>query len=155
MFRSPGALKDEYDIVIIGGGGHGLAAAYYLATEHDITNVAVLEKGRAGETYNIGGNNQPTNLELVRKICARLDQRFPEAREDSHERLLRFVEDRPGHDRRYAMNIDKIESELGWKPAHDFSSGMEATVRWYIDHRDWCEKVQSESRYRRERLGLS
>jgi dTDP-glucose 4,6-dehydratase len=101
----------------------------------------VLHKGRLGETYNIGGNSEETNLDVVKTICAILD----ELRADGapHARLISFVEDRPGHDRRYAMNTQKLESELGWKPAERFESGLRKTVRWYLDHMNWVKEIAS------------
>jgi dTDP-glucose 4,6-dehydratase len=115
--------------------------------------VRVLEEGRVGEVYNIGGHNERTNLEVVRTICSLLDALVPESPHAPHESLIAFVEDRPGHDRRYAIDAGKIERELGWKPQETFESGVEKTVRWYLENRAWCERVLSGS-YRGERLGL-
>jgi dTDP-glucose 4,6-dehydratase len=122
----------------------------------------VLEGGRLGEKYNIGGASERTNLELVDLLCGHLDRERPAASNpamsaagvESYGALKTFVPDRPGHDRRYAIDSSKIRSELGWSPAHDLDSGLAATVRWYLEHRDWCEAVQSGT-YRRERLGLA
>lgn len=102
---------------------------------------AVLERGRLGETYNIGGREEKTNRQVVGELCAILDELAPAG--GPHERLITYVKDRPGHDRRYAMNIDKIERELGWSPAESFSSGLRKTVRWYLDHPGWVERVTS------------
>ena len=113
----------------------------------------VLEAGRPGEVYNVGGHNERTNLEVVRTICALLDALVPNSPHAPHESLITFVEDRPGHDRRYAINAGKIERELGWTPEETFESGMEKTVRWYLRNREWCEDVLSGG-YRQERLGL-
>ncbi len=104
---------------------------------------AVLERGRPGETYNIGGNNQRSNLAVVTAICALLDEFVPESRFRPHRQLLTHVEDRPGHDRRYAIDATKIERELGWRPTESFESGLRRTVRWYLDHPDWIESVTS------------
>jgi dTDP-glucose 4,6-dehydratase len=104
----------------------------------------VLRAGRAGETYNVGGGNQPTNLELVRQLCAILDRRFPDSPHAPHAGLIRFVEDRPGHDRRYAMNITKIERELGWAPRESLETGLEKTVDWYLDHAAWMDAIVHE-----------
>ncbi|MGH8728012.1 MAG: dTDP-glucose 4,6-dehydratase [Burkholderiales bacterium] len=101
----------------------------------------VLSQGRSGETYNIGGSNEKTNLDVVTAICATLDEHFPEAR--PHSRLVTFVKDRPGHDRRYAMNSGKIMRELNWKPCESFESGLKKTVQWYVDHQPWIESVAS------------
>ena len=102
----------------------------------------VLAKGRVGETYNIGGWNEKPNLEIVQTICALLDEMRPDPG-GRHDRHITFVADRPGHDRRYAIDARKIERELGWKPAETFDSGIRKTVRWYLDHADWVANVQS------------
>ena len=102
----------------------------------------VLARGRVGETYNIGGCNEMTNIEIVRAVCALLDELRPDPA-GSRSRLITYVKDRPGHDRRYAIDARKIERELGWRPAETFASGMRKTVRWYLDHPDWVADVQS------------
>jgi dTDP-glucose 4,6-dehydratase len=101
----------------------------------------VLERGRPGQTYNIGGANELTNIEVVKTICSVLDELRPA--QERREHLVTFVKDRPGHDRRYAMNIDKIQRELGWSPHESFISGIRKTVQWYLDHSDWIEQVTS------------
>jgi dTDP-glucose 4,6-dehydratase len=103
----------------------------------------VLRHGRPGETYNIGGNSEKSNLEVVNTICAILDELRPDPRIPRHSSLITFVTDRPGHDRRYAMNARKLESELGWKPTEQFESGLRRTVRWYLDHPEWVTGVTS------------
>jgi dTDP-glucose 4,6-dehydratase len=113
----------------------------------------VLERGAPGEVYNVGGHNERTNLEVVQTICALLDESVPDSPHAPHADLITFVEDRPGHDRRYAIDAGKIKRELGWTPEETFESGMEKTVRWYLENRDWCESVVSRG-YRQERLGL-
>jgi dTDP-glucose 4,6-dehydratase len=121
-----------------------------------------LTRGRPGEKYNIGGGNERTNLQVIDVLCAVLEKLHPAARNPalasrgvtSYAALKTFVKDRPGHDRRYAIDSTKIQRELGWRARHDFESGLESTVRWYLDHRPWCEDVQS-GKYRRERLGLA
>ncbi len=120
-----------------------------------------LERGRPGEKYNIGGQNERSNLELVDTLCARLEQALPAAQNPAlraagvadYAALKKFVKDRPGHDRRYAIDASKIREEIGWRPAHDIESGLAATVRWYLENRDWCAAVQARG-YARERLGL-
>jgi dTDP-glucose 4,6-dehydratase len=101
----------------------------------------VLEAGKPGETYNIGGWNEMTNLEVVHTLCDILDALAPKG--ESYRGLITYVEDRPGHDRRYAIDAGKIERELGWKPDETFDSGIRKTVRWYLDHQDWVREVQS------------
>ena len=103
----------------------------------------VLEKGRVGETYNIGGNSEKTNLEVVQAICAILDELRPRSPLAPYSSLLTFVKDRPGHDRRYAIDASKICRELGWVPKQSFETGIRETVRWYLDHMDWVEQVTS------------
>ena len=102
----------------------------------------VLARGRVGETYNIGGCNEMPNIEIVRSVCALLDELRPDPA-GSYARLITYVKDRPGHDRRYAIDARKIERELGWRPAETFASGIRKTVRWYLDHPDWVADVQS------------
>jgi dTDP-glucose 4,6-dehydratase len=101
----------------------------------------VLEAGRPGETYNIGGWNEKANLDVVHTLCDLLDELQPAAH--AYQQQINFVTDRPGHDRRYAIDARKIERELGWRPAETFETGMRKTVRWYLDHQDWVRKVQS------------
>ncbi len=101
----------------------------------------VLEKGRLGETYNIGGWNEKTNLEVVQAICTILDELHPG--QAPHAQLITFVQDRPGHDKRYAIDAGKIERELGWKPQETFASGLRKTVEWYLAHGDWVRGVTS------------
>jgi dTDP-glucose 4,6-dehydratase len=102
----------------------------------------VLEKGRVGETYNVGGWNEKPNMEIVKTICALLDELRPAA-QGSYSRLITYVKDRPGHDRRYAIDARKIERELGWRPAETFDTGIRKTVQWYLDNAQWVADVQS------------
>jgi len=104
---------------------------------------AVLERGRVGETYNIGGNSERKNLQVVTAICALVDELRPNATLQPRSNLLTYVTDRPGHDRRYAINAEKIKRELGWEPAEAFESGLRKTVAWYLDHADWIENVRT------------
>ena len=114
------------------GDGKNVRDWLYVADHCDAVRL-VLEKGKVGETYNIGGENEQANIDVVRTICAILDRLRPRPR-GSYAELIRYVTDRPGHDRRYAMNIAKIRRELGWRPRESFESGLEKTVRWYIDN---------------------
>jgi len=120
--------------------------------DHCAGLLLVLAKGRVGEKYNIGGGNERTNMQVVDAICDALDTLRPQAK--SYKTLKTFVPDRPGHDRRYAIDATKIRRELGWSPRHVFEDGLRDTARWYLEHRDWCDGVQ-KGRYDRERLGLS
>lgn len=112
----------------------------------------VLETGKNGETYNIGGHNEKTNLEVVKTICSLLDKLVPDSPYIPHESLITYVADRPGHDLRYAIDADKIAAELGWTPVETFESGIEKTIHWYLENSEWCQHVQDGS-YQRERLG--
>ena len=133
--------------------GDGLQVRDWLYVEDHCAAIwLVLQRGRVEETYNIGGLNEQPNLEVVRMVCRLLDRRVPAAGSQSHERLIKFVQDRPGHDRRYAIDCAKIQRELGWAPRESFATGMEKTVDWYLAHRDWCRDI-TEQRYARERLG--
>lgn len=115
----------------------------------------VVTQGQVGETYNIGGHNEKTNLSVVKTICGILDELKPDHPTgiDRYEELITHVTDRPGHDMRYAIDADKIRRELGWTPEETFESGIRKTVQWYLDNADWWQAVQDGS-YQRERLGL-
>ncbi len=105
----------------------------------------VLEAGRSGETYNIGGWNEMANIDVVHAVCDILDRACPKAAGGSYRTQVTFVKDRPGHDQRYAIDATKIERELGWRPQQTFASGIETTVRWYLDHQDWVDSVTNGS----------
>ena len=113
----------------------------------------VLERGAVGESYNIGGFNEHTNLDVVHRLCDTLDELLPESPFKPHRQLIEFVTDRPGHDQRYAIDASKINQELGWKPRETFDSGLRKTVRWYLENQIWSQRVLDGS-YQQERLGL-
>ena len=148
------------DLPIYGDGGN--VRDWLFVEDHCDGILCALEAGRQGEKYNIGGHGERTNLQLIDHLIALLEEARP-ARANpamqargltSYADLKTFVTDRPGHDRRYAIDPTKIQEELGWKPHHTFEEGFRRTVHWYLDNRDWCEAVQSGT-YQRERLGLS
>lgn len=143
--------------------GDGLNVRDWLYVEDHCEGILlVLREGRVGRRYNIGGNNERTNIGIVDTLCAVLERVHPSADNnalaragvETYAQLKTFVEDRKGHDRRYAIDATRIREELGWAPKHNVDAGLEATVRWYLDHRDWCVHVQDQGRYERERLGL-
>ncbi|MFZ5783093.1 MAG: dTDP-glucose 4,6-dehydratase [Pseudomonadota bacterium] len=122
--------------------------------DHAEALTLVLREGRPGETYNVGGDSERRNIDVVRTICALLDDMLPDSPNRPHDQLIEFVVDRPGHDARYAIDAAKIHRELGWRPRHTFEDGLRETVRWYLDNPGWWERVMSGA-YRGERLGLA
>ena len=150
---------DGKPLPIYGDGGN--VRDWLYVADHCDGILAVLERGRPGESYNIGGGNERTNLQVVDTLCAVLERLRPAAQNESlraggtgsYTALKRFVADRKGHDRRYAIDATKIREELDWQPRHAFESGLEMTARWYLDHGDWCAAVERRARYGRERLG--
>lgn len=134
--------------------GDGMQVRDWLyVKDHCRAILKVLDGGRVGETYNIGGNNEMTNLEVVKTICGLLDDMVPDSAHKPHASLIDFVEDRPGHDRRYAIDAGKLQRELDWQPEETFETGIRKTVQWYLDNREWVQRVSS-GEYRGERLGL-
>jgi dTDP-glucose 4,6-dehydratase len=121
--------------------------------DHARALTLIAEEGRHGESYNIGGDCERANIDVVRAICGLMDEMAPNTSAGKCESLIRFVTDRPGHDRRYAIDASKIRQEFGWKPRETFESGLARTVRWYLDNRPWWERIRSGV-YRGERLGL-
>jgi dTDP-glucose 4,6-dehydratase len=121
--------------------------------DHCLAILQVLKKGTVGQVYNIGGHNEKTNLDVVQTLCNILDEMVPDSPHLPHEKLISFVEDRPGHDRRYAIDASKIQNQLGWVPQESFETGLLKTVRWYLDNKAWTERVLSGA-YQGERLGL-
>jgi dTDP-glucose 4,6-dehydratase len=120
--------------------------------DHAAALLLAAEQGKPGETYNIGGDSERANIEVVETICKALDELRPAGR--PHSKLIQFVKDRPGHDRRYAIDPSKIERELGFRPTMTFEAGIRKTVEWFLANRSWCDRI-SQGTYRRERLGLS
>jgi len=114
----------------------------------------ILEAGVAGETYNIGGRSEHTNVDVVQRLCALLDEMCPNAPQGSHDSLISYVADRPGHDLRYALDCGKIERELGWKPRETFETGLRKTVAWYLQNSDWWQPILAKT-YTGERLGMA
>jgi dTDP-glucose 4,6-dehydratase len=141
---------DRRPLPIYGDGGN--IRDWLHVNDHCAGLLTVLRKGAVGEKYNIGGGNERTNVEIVDEICDAVDALRPG--EPSRRSLKTFVTDRPGHDRRYAIDATKIRRELGWAPARRFEDGLRDTVQWYVDNREWCAKVEA-GRYDRQRLGLA
>ncbi len=134
--------------------GDGLNVRDWLYVRDHCTAIRlVLDRGQVGETYNVGGLNEQPNIAVVDTLCALLDELRPRTDGQSYTTLKTFVKDRPGHDRRYAIDCAKIGRELGWKPAESFATGLRKTVEWYIANQDWCADISSGN-YRRERLGV-
>ena len=126
--------------------GDGMQIRDWLYVEdHCEAILRVILSGRTGETYNVGGNNQPPNIEIVRTICAILDELQPDLTFRPHASLMTHVTDRPGHDRRYDVNIEKIGTELGWEPRQSLQTGMRQTVAWYLEHPDWVAEIHQQS----------
>jgi len=121
--------------------------------DHAAALLAILGRGRVGRTYLVGARAERTNLELVRTLCAILDELVPNSPHRPHAQLIRFVADRPGHDRRYAIDPTRLEAELGWRPSRSLEEGLRATVAWYLAHRDWLAEMRA--RYDGRRLGLA
>ncbi len=144
------ALKGE--ILPVYGDGNQVRD-WLFVEDHCKAILKVLEKGKTGQVYNIGGHNEKSNLEVVHSICQILDEMVPDSPHLPHKNLIRFVTDRPGHDRRYAINASKIQNQLGWIPQESFETGLRKTVRWYLDNTEWTDRVMSGA-YRGERLGL-
>jgi dTDP-glucose 4,6-dehydratase len=133
--------------------GDGQQIRDWLYVEDHATAIwLALTKGRVGETYNVGGLNERPNLEIVNRICSILDRRSPRADGKSYAAQITYVADRPGHDRRYAIDSTKIRRELGWSPKEDFETGIEKTVEWYLSNQRWSDEITAK-KYSRERLG--
>jgi dTDP-glucose 4,6-dehydratase len=135
--------------------GNGLNVRDWLyVDDHASALVTILEKGCPGRSYNVGGNEERTNIDVVREVCGILDSLRPASDGKPYADLITFVADRPGHDHRYAIDATRIRDELGWEPSETFSSGMEKTVRWYLDSQEWCDAVLKSNARGGERLGV-
>ncbi|MES9950269.1 MAG: dTDP-glucose 4,6-dehydratase [Candidatus Thiodiazotropha sp.] len=143
------ALAGE-DLPIYGDGSN--VRDWLYVEDHCRAIWRVLEAGRPGEVYNVGGNNEMSNLEVIDMLCALLDELVPDSPFRPHTQLKIFVKDRPGHDQRYAIDATKLHHELGWTPDETFATGLKKTVSWYLNNETWCQRVMDGS-YRGERLG--
>ncbi|HSF82398.1 MAG TPA: dTDP-glucose 4,6-dehydratase [Anaerolineales bacterium] len=129
-------------------GDGGQIRDWLFVEDHCEAILSIIRAGMPGETYNIGGNNQPTNLDMVHTLCEILDECQPDSPYIPHASLVRHVTDRPGHDRRYAIDITRIKGELGWQPRHSLASGLLKTVEWYLSHPQWVEAVRKQVEYK-------
>ena len=128
--------------------GDGMQVRDWLYVEdHCEAILQVIRRGQLGETYNVGGDNQPPNIQVIKAICAILDELLPDSSHAPHDQLCYFVADRPGHDRRYSMNIDKIRQGLGWRPKEDLHSGLRKTVQWYLHNLEWLKPIVANPEY--------
>jgi len=123
--------------------------------DHAVALVEILLHGQVGETYNLGGNSEKRNIDLVHEVCRILDRLLPDSPHLPHDSLIRFVPDRPGHDQRYAIDSSKIQRELGWQPSVTFEQGLEQTVRWYLENRSWWQKIMQRGHRHDQRLGTA
>jgi dTDP-glucose 4,6-dehydratase len=142
------ALNDE-PLPVYGNGSN--VRDWLFVDDHARALGLILEKGLPGETYNVGGRNERRNIDVVKQICTCLNELRSSQR--CHERLITYVTDRPGHDQRYAIDASKLEANLGWRAQETFETGIERTVRWYLDRDDWWRPLRNHV-YRGERLGL-
>lgn len=145
------SLRGE-NIPVYGDGG--AIRDWLFVDDHVRAIMAALEGGKIGETYNIGTNAEKTTVQMVEAITTLLDELVPNSPYKPHKSLMKFVTDRPGHDRRYAIDASKIKKELGWSPQESFETGLRKTVQWYLDNSEWCERILS-GKYRLERQGVS
>ena len=134
-------VMEDKPLPVYGDGKHVRDWLYVI--DHCDGLLRVLEQGKPGETYNVGGGEERQNIEVVHLLCDLLDARLQRPKSKSSQRLIQFVSDRPGHDRRYAIDATKVKQELGWSPAHNFEEALEATVDWYLHNMDWVKSVQS------------
>ncbi len=138
-------------IPVYGNGGN--IRDWLYVDDHARALTLIANRGRPGESYNVGGHSERANIDVVRQICALMDELAPDAAIGPREKLITFVVDRPGHDQRYAIDAGKIRRELGWEPSETFDSGLRKTVEWYLANRDWWQRIRAGA-YRGDRLGL-
>ena len=134
------------------GKGHNVRDWLYVL-DHCDAIYTVLERGEIGQTYNVGGNNEIKNIDVIEAICDILDHLIPKGSSESYKKLIHFVKDRPGHDFRYAIDASKLNSKLGWSPKESFESGLKKTIQWYINNKSWWTAILDNT-YRQERLGV-
>lgn len=152
--------KEARDLPVYGDGRQ--IRDWLYVEDHCSGIIKALHDGVIGENYNIGGNNEYTNIDIVERLCAELEKALPAGNNDAmkarglsdYKELIVFVDDRPGHDRRYAIDASKIRNELGWQPTHDAKDGITKTVNWYLKNIDWCHDV-TQDQYQRQRLGVA
>jgi len=142
---------DEKPLPVYGNGQN--IRDWLFVEDHCTAIYNVLLKGKIGETYNIGGNNELKNIDIVKTICSQLNKLKPRKKGKPYEELITFVEDRPGHDFRYAIDSTKIKNDLGWVPSETFDSGIYKTINWYLENESWWRRIQNEN-YNQVRLGL-
>jgi len=145
------SLRQKIKPLPIYGKGNQIRDWLYVE-DHARALLLVATTGAIGETYNIGGHNEKQNIEVVKTICSILDEVRP--KDTKYEDQITYVNDRPGHDMRYAIDATKIQKELGWMPQETFETGIKKTIEWYLDNQEWCKHVQDGS-YKRERLGTN
>lgn len=143
---------DGADLPVYGEGAN--VRDWLHVEDHARALLALLERGAPGRSYNVGGDGERSNLEVVHDICDLLDRLLPREGDESHRTLIRFVEDRPGHDYRYAMDASRLRDELDWRPREDFETGLARTVRWYLDNEAWWRPIRARI-YKGDRLGLA
>ena len=143
-------LQEKY-LPIYGKGDN--VRDWLFVEDHCDAIYSVLSSGKLGETYNIGGNNEIQNIDIVKIICEKMDEYSPRKQGGNYEELITYVTDRPGHDFRYAIDASKISNELGWQPKENFETGIEKTIRWYLENREWWQAIQDNT-YQQERLGV-
>ena len=142
----PVTLGVSKQMLPVYGDGKQIRDWLYVADHCEAIHL-VITKGRVGETYNIGGGVQSMNIEVVEHLCAALDESAANSPFAPHRQLVKYVTDRPGHDRRYAIDISKIQTELGWHPRYSLGEGLQSTVDWYVNHAEWIEAIRQRADY--------